>query len=113
MPKYRALAMLFIDSRLILAGEDFDSDLAPGKNWHPMDAEAKAKCEQRGNVPDPKIPGEHKTPLVEIPDDWRDLTAFQQIALARKLGAPGKGLKRADAINRIETEVVHRATVPA
>jgi hypothetical protein len=111
MPKYRALGMLFIESRLIIAGEDFESDLIPGKNWHPMDAAAKAAVEKRGAVAEPKLPGEHDTPRVEIPQNWRELNAQQQIALARKLGAPGKGLKRGDAIKRIETELAHRETV--
>jgi hypothetical protein len=111
MAKYRALGMLFIESRLILAGEDFESDLDPGKNWHPMDDEAKAKCEKRA-VPNPTDEPHGRTlPLVEIPDDWRDLSAAGQIAIAKKLGSPAKGTTREIAINRIETELAHRQTV--
>ena len=32
MPKYRALGPLYI-KRLIVAGEEFESDLSPGRNW--------------------------------------------------------------------------------
>jgi hypothetical protein len=113
MPKYRALGPLFIGSQYIEAGEDFESDLIPGRNWQPLDDAAKAAAEKRGAVVQLPEPHARTVPLAEIPGDWRELSAPKQIALAKKLGAAAKGLTREIAIKQIETEVAHRATVAA
>ena len=47
-------------------------------------------------------------PAVEIPDDWRDLHWFQQLAIARKL-ANGAVSNKAAAISIIEAELALRA----
>jgi hypothetical protein len=51
MARYEALAPLFLDV-FIPAGTTFESDLPPGRNWKPLDDEAKARVEAKfGEVP--------------------------------------------------------------
>lgn len=107
MPRYRALNPIFIASALYQPGEEFESDLAPGRNWEPLDAAARAAVAKAKIVPFPKMPGEHKTALVEIPEDWESLKPLAKINLARKLGlAPGGKAK--DAVELIERELTTR-----
>lgn len=42
MASYRAKMQLFVDGSRIRQGKTFESDLAPGKQWEPLDAAAKA-----------------------------------------------------------------------
>jgi hypothetical protein len=41
MPRYRALGPLYL-RKLVEPGEEFESDLPPGRNWEPLDDEARA-----------------------------------------------------------------------
>lgn len=111
MARYRAKARLFL-SRLVEAGEEFTSDEVPGRNWEPVDADAEAAVKERfpdgEPVADLKIDGK---PLVDIPKDWRDMSANKMIVLARKLGAPEKGTNRESAVAWIEREEVQRIHV--
>lgn len=108
MAKYRALGPLFIGHRYIEAGEAFDSDLSPGRNWEPIDEDARRAKGAAPVAPEPKLPGEHRTAKVEIPDGWRDLKGLPLINIAKKLGMPrGKG--REDAIALIERELAMRS----
>lgn len=106
MARYRANNLLFLD-RLIMVGEEFDSELTPGRNWEPLDEEAKARKAAIQFPPEPKPPGSHDMNLVEIPENWRDLKGFDLLNLAKKLGM-GRGNKD-DAIKKIENEVAARA----
>jgi hypothetical protein len=114
MPRYRALARLYV-RKLITAGEEFESDLPPGRNWEPLDDEARAAVEHfretNGKVleiadrlnPSPRAPA-----AVEIPDDWRTLSGPKRRFLAQKLGAQSN-VKEADANSYIESELERRA----
>lgn len=106
MPRYRAKASLFTD-RLITPGEEFTSDATPGRNWEPLDDEAKAKVAalKRPAVQPALAPA---APLTPIPDDWREWSAKRQIALAQKLGAPAKGTTGQGAKDWIEREIANR-----
>jgi hypothetical protein len=42
VPRYRAKADLQLGSRRIREGETFESDLPPGRNFHPLDEAAEA-----------------------------------------------------------------------
>lgn len=91
MATYRAKAKLFID-RLLQPGEVFKSELPPGLNWEPVDAEAKAKCAELarlrgGPATEPEAPEKPAAPN-EVPADWMDLPSAKVIDLARRLGAP-------------------------
>lgn len=94
MARYRALNALFV-RRLIVAGEEFESDLPPGRNWAPLDEAARAAVAARGgNVVQLRTVHDRidRTPpapaAVDIPEDWRDLKWAQRRAIALKLGAP-------------------------
>jgi hypothetical protein len=114
MPKYRALRPLFIRS-LIVPGEEFESDLPPGRAWEPLDDEARAAVEKyrasQGKIIDiverldPKR-ADHSA--VVIPGDWRELHATSRRNLAQKLGAQSN-VKTADADSYIEAELASRA----
>lgn len=97
MAKYRAKATLYVDSRLIAPGEQFDSDQTPGKEWEPIDdaarQNAKLKADSDAHV---------------IPNGWRDLSPHARISLAHKLGAPKQGTSAADADKMIEDEIEKR-----
>ena len=97
MAKYRALAALYVGSRLIAPGEIFASDDVPGLQWEAVDADGKPLVA----AADPNV--------VEIPEGWRDLGPQKRISLAQRLGAPAKGTNAADADKRIEAEVAKRA----
>lgn len=110
MARYRARAALFI-RRLIDAGEEFESDLPPGRNWEPIDDDAKAAVEKyradRGQVLalydrlDPK-PRDKAT--VEIPADWKTLSGPKRRSLAQRLGAQST-VTEADANSFIAAEL--------
>jgi hypothetical protein len=56
--------------------------------------------------------GEKSAPVVEIADDWQDMSAQQRIALAVKLGADRKGLTSGKADEVILAEIERRAEAP-
>jgi hypothetical protein len=97
MARYRAKAQLYVGNRLIAPGDIFSSDLEPGSQWEAVDENGKplAAASDRN--------------AVDIPEGWRDLNPEQRINLARRLGAPVKGTKAADADRLIEAEVSRRA----
>ena len=97
MARYRAKAQLYVGTRLVAPGETFDSDLEPGSQWHAVDEHGKPLAA----AADPNA--------VAIPEGWRDLGPEKRINLARRLGAPVKGTKAADADKLIEAEVAKRA----
>ncbi len=106
MARYRAKASLFTD-RLIPPGEEFTSDATPGRNWEPLDDEAKAKVVAMKR-PAPPAGLEPAAPLIAIPDDWSEWSGKKQIALAHKLGAPAKGTTAEVARQFIEREIANR-----
>lgn len=111
MARYRARNLIFIESALYQIGEEFESDLAPGRNWEPIDEEAKAKVAAANLPPMAQMVGEHRTPLTEIPADWRTMKGLDLINLARKLGLkPGKV---EDARAKIEHELATRLEAAA
>lgn len=97
MARYRAKAQLYVGTRLVAPGEIFNSDLEPGSQWQAVDESGKPLAAER----DPNA--------VEIPEGWRKLGPEKRINLARRLGAPVKGTKAADADKLIEAEVAKRA----
>ena len=114
MALYRAKKELFLD-RHIVAGEQFSSDMVPGRNWEPLDDDAKAAVEARfgenGPTPEPVRPELQTKPLLAIPEDWRNLRPEQIINLARRLGAPVKGTKLKEATDWVEREIAQRGNV--
>lgn len=97
MAKYRAKGSLYVGGHLLNPGTEFESDAVPGKNWEPLDDEAKTAHRARfpqpaapaAPDPEPKVVEEKADPAqVEIPDGWIDLSKKQVVALSRKLGAP-------------------------
>lgn len=113
MARYRALRSLFL-RKLVLAGEEFDSDLPPGRNWQPLDDEAKAAVEKyragQGKVlsiADRIDPNPREAGAVEIPTDWRTLSGPKRRGIARMLGAQSN-VKEADANTFIEAELERR-----
>jgi hypothetical protein len=106
MARYRAKAMLFLD-RLIVAGEEFESDATPGRNWEPLDDEAKAAIAAMAFEPEPRLPGSHDGKPIDIPENWRTMYKVDIVRLARRLGAPN-GIKAPEAVARIEREVAAR-----
>lgn len=110
MGQYRAKARLFL-GRLVEVGEEFSSNDVPGRNWEPLDDEAKAAVTDRFGAdaqPETKFSGK---PLVDIPGDWKELSKPKLLALAHKLGAPAKGTGVEQATEWIEREVVQRIHV--
>lgn len=110
MPRYRAKAAVYID-RLILPGEEFSSDMTPGRAWEPLDAEAKAKVAALKPVEASSIVPPAK-PMAAIPENWREMSKHKLIALSRKLGAPASGVTVQSATDWIEREVAQRSLVP-
>ena len=113
MPKYRALGPLFL-RKLLKAGEEFESELPPGRNWLPLDDEARAAVEKmkadRGQVfqiADRLDPRPHNNDAVDIPKDWPSLSGQKRRALAQKLGAQSN-VKVADADTYITAEIERR-----
>jgi hypothetical protein len=114
MARYRALGPLYL-RRLIVAGEEFESELPPGRNWEPLDEEARAAVAKyrSGNarvlsVVERLEPTPSAFAAVQIPDDWRELSAQRRRWLAQKLGAQSN-VKAADANTYIEAELERRA----
>ena len=114
MPRYRALGPLFL-RKLIAPGEEFESDLPPGRNWEPMDDEARTAVEQfratNGKVleiADRLNPRARDPAAVDIPADWRELSGPKRRFLAQKLGAQSN-VREADANSYIEAELERRA----
>lgn len=58
MALYKAKMQLFVDGRRVRAGQQFESDLKPGTQWEPIDAEAKAACEKAYPAKTKKAPAE-------------------------------------------------------
>ncbi|MCL4712171.1 MAG: hypothetical protein KJZ73_13090 [Pseudorhodoplanes sp.] len=108
MAHWQAEALLFVDGRLIMPGETFESDAVPGRNWRPLD-DAKANTV---TAPAPLSSPDRKSgDPVEIPENWRGLRPERRINLARRLGAPVRGTGTAEADRTIEAELAMRATV--
>lgn len=113
MARYRALAPLFV-RQLVAAGEEFESELPPGRNWEPLDDEARAAVEEYRTKnatvlsiaekldPNPRAPA-----AVDIPADWPGLSGPKRRALAKKLGAQAN-VTEADANSFIEAELERR-----
>lgn len=122
MPLYRAKALLFIDGdRLIYPGDEFQSDIEPGKNWEPLDAAASkavaAMLAKRGGaIKAAEASGiDQRNPhaaSIQIPDDWHALSKPKRRALAMKIGAlPTCTVVEADSF--IEAELGRRAQLAA
>lgn len=114
MPRYRALGPVFVRT-LKVAGEEFESDLQPGRNWEPLDDEAKAAVEKyrasQGKVLSiyNKIdPPTRDNGGVEIQQDWRALSGPKRRGLAKRLGAQAN-VTEADANSYIEAELERRS----
>jgi hypothetical protein len=114
MPRYRARAPLYIQ-RLIQAGEEFDSDLIPGRNWEPLDDEARAAVEQYRqkngavlSIVEKVDPLPARAAAVDIPDDWKDGTAAMRRGLAKRLGAQST-VTADDANTYIKAELDRRS----
>lgn len=112
MARYRAKAQLFLD-RLIEVGEEFSSSIVPGRNWEPLDDDAKRAVAAQfpSGVVAPPAPGDTGRPLLAIPDDWRELSPHKIIQIARKLGAPATGTGLEVARTWIEREIANRGLV--
>lgn len=114
MPRYRALGKLYL-RKLIEPGEEFESDLPPGRNWEPLDDEAREAVDHfratSGKVleiADRLNPTRPPPSSVDIPEDWRSLSGPKRRFLAQKLGAQ-TNVKEADANSYIESELERRA----
>lgn len=113
MAKYRALGPIYL-RKLVKAGEEFESELPPSRNWHPLDDEAReavgVMMATRGKVlaiSDRLDPAPPKNDSVEIPQDWQTMSGPKRRALAQKLGAQSN-VKEADANTYIESELERR-----
>lgn len=111
--RYRAKAPLFV-RKLILAGEEFESDLPPGRNWHPLDDEAKAAVEKyrsgQGKVLElynKRDPAPIDPNVIDIPDDWKSLPQQKRRGLAMKFGAQSN-VKADNADSFITAELERR-----
>lgn len=94
MAQYWAKALLYVDRLLIKPGEQFESDLPPGRNWVPIDDEAKERCAARDQARAPLYSEQAKldapgpaAAAVPIPEDWLEQRPQNVIGLARRLGA--------------------------
>lgn len=67
MSKYAAKQALLVDGVYIRAGEKFESDQIPGKNWEPLDKEGRAAWHARHGGDNPDTP--------DAPKDTRDADA--------------------------------------
>lgn len=90
--KYRAIAALFVDGRPIAPDEEFASASVPGRNWEPIDKEAKAAVSAHfASVPEQSAFAKSvlAEPAIlggtEIPVDWRGLHHMTRIKIARAL----------------------------
>lgn len=114
MPRYKAKAALFIAERFIEPGEEFVSDLPPGRNWEALDAAASAACaardKERGelNVKAAAFDRKVDPSAVVIPDDWQECHPTKRRAIAQKLGAPGT-VNTENADTFIQAELERRA----
>lgn len=115
MPLYVAKNWLFVGRREIEPGETFESELPPGRNWEPIDDEAKARCEQRDReraalyAKQAKIDQAPTAPeAIPIPADWLELRPEKVVNLARRLGASGK-CNHTQAVAWIEKVLAARA----
>jgi hypothetical protein len=113
MPRYRALGPLYL-RRLIVAGEEFESELPPGRNWEPLDDEAReAVAKYRTDnakvlsIADRLDPPKRDSAAVEIPADWKSLSGPKRRALAMKCGAQSN-VREKDADSFIEAELDRR-----
>lgn len=113
MPRYRALGPLYL-RRLVVAGEEFESDLPPGRNWEPLDDEARAAVAQyrakQGrvlNIADRLDPKRPDYAAVEIPADWATQSGPKRRALAKRLGAQAN-VTDADANSYVTAELERR-----
>ena len=112
MAKYRALHDLFLGNVLVKPGETFTSNAVPGKNWEPLDDEARAAVAARFGkaVPKPTTEAEvvkglspQATPVAEaapaaeptaveadarLPANWRSLHWTKQVEMATALAGP-------------------------
>lgn len=117
MPKYRAANALFLGIQYIEPGEEFVSDLPPGRNWEPLDAAAMAACAERDgsrgeiNAKAAAFDRKVEAGAVDIPEDWRELHHTKRRSIAQKLGAPGTvNTENADSFIQAELERrAHRA----
>lgn len=118
MPRYRAKNLLFIDGdRLVFPGEEFTSDIEPGKNWEPLDAQASKAVAAMLAARGAAIEKAESTGIgqrndhaasIEIPADWPSLSKPKRRALAMKIGAqPTCTAVEADSF--IEAELGRRA----
>lgn len=129
MARYRAKSYLFIGGSYITPGTRFESKLVPGKNWEPLDDDAReavGKREAEVARQRPEVIGVSRPDgtlrlsafdrmqpaATEIPADWSSLSQSKRRALAMKLGAP-RQIKVPDADAMIEREVARRATAAA
>jgi hypothetical protein len=113
MPHYRALAPLFL-RKLVEAGEEFDSELPPGRNWLPLDDAARAAVEKYRtdnakvlSIADHIDPPRRESTAVEIPADWATSSGPKRRALAKRLGAQAN-VTEANANSFIEAELERR-----
>lgn len=113
MAKYRALGSLYL-RKLIKAGEEFESDLQPSRNWDPLDDEARAAVDkykaERGkllSIQDKLDPRPADKSAVEIPKNWKHLAIEKRRAIALQLGAQSN-VNKDDADSFIEAEVERR-----
>lgn len=109
-PLYTAMPgkLLFVDSQLIEPGDEFTSEAVPGENWKPLNGAAEAAVGAMNFKPPERLPGDRRTPLVEIPENWRTLDKVDTVRIARRLGAPN-GTKAPEAVAWIEKELAARA----
>lgn len=114
MAKYRALGLIY-NKGLIQPGQEFESDLPPGRNWEPLDDAAKAAVAKINAEKGPQRAAlarmDNVRPAndaIEIPADWQNFSKSQIRGLAMKLGAPGT-VSAANAETFITAELERRA----
>lgn len=110
MAWYRAKGHLFVDGRLIEPGEEFESELSPGRNWEPLDA-AEADDGDGDEEFEREEPRRNVGP-VPIPEDWEHMPGFWRRGLAMRLGAPNT-IKLVEANDFILAEIERRALAAA
>jgi hypothetical protein len=106
MARYRARALLLVD-RLIEPGEEFSSALPPGRNWEPLDDEARAAVEtfRTENAKVLSIVERIEADAVKIPENWEHRSVAQRRGLAQRLGAmKDVTIEEAEAVIRAEIE---------
>ena len=124
MPRYRLHEKAFIDRTLHKAGAVIATDGAPGSYMEPLDDDGwlavhadielrrrRGLSPLRYSFPLREKPEVQQPSAVDIPDDWRERTPMQRIALARKLGAPA-ATKAQQADEMIEAELAKRHPAP-